>query len=411
MHSQKRNIALVLIFLCLFAAYVGFSAYLFPGQIILIGDKTPIELPRLFALKGENSVSGKEYLALEPGENSLTLNFLGIIPIKKTQIYLLEPTYVRLGGHSVGVILESEGLKIAGFYPVVQPSGIETWPAREGGLQVNDVITHADGIKVQGIEDLERLLDRSELTLTVKRKGQTFETKVYPADSITGDGRQRAIGIYLADPVMGVGTLTFATADGMKFAALGHLIGNADIETSGRIQNARIVGILKGERGAPGEKLGLFDRSDTKPMGLIEKNTSLGIYGTLTEPLDGPLVEIAFYDEIQIGPAEIVTVVEDNRLDTFSATIDQIFARREPTNRSFVIRITDPRLLQTTGGIVQGMSGSPVLQNGKLIGAITHVFVNDPTRGYGALAEWMALEAGAFDIEQALESSSLPFLI
>lgn len=151
---------------------------------------------------------------------------------------------------------------------------------------------------------------------------------MYPADSITGDGRQRAIGIYLADPVMGVGTLTFATADGMKFAALGHLIGNADIETSGRIQNARIVGILKGERGAPGEKLGLFDRSDTKPMGLIEKNTSLGIYGTLTEPLDGPLVEIAFYDEIQIGPAEIVTVVEDNRLDTFSATIDQIFARR-----------------------------------------------------------------------------------
>ncbi|MDD2430389.1 MAG: SpoIVB peptidase [Firmicutes bacterium] len=401
MHSQKKKISIILVFLFLFVAYVGFSAYLFPGQIILMGEKNPIKLPRFFVLSGENIHWEAEHLTLEPGENSLTLNFLGIIPIKKTQIYLLEPTYLRLGGHSVGVVLESDGLKIAGFFPVKLASGNEVWPARDAGLQVNDVIQYADGIKIKDATTLQRLAaEKGEITLTVIRNGWAFETKIYPAESRENGQRERALGIYLAEPVMGVGTLTFATADGRKFAALGHVIGNGETETTGIIQSARIVGILKGERGAPGEKLGLFDSGGGTPLGVIEKNTNLGIYGNLTTPLDSPLVELALYDEIQTGPAEIVTVLEDNKLETFSGNIDQIFARREPTNRSFVIRITDPRLLQETGGIVQGMSGSPILQNGKLIGAITHVFVNDPTRGYGALAEWMALEAGAFRIEE-----------
>jgi len=149
----------------------------------------------------------------------------------------------------------------------------------------------------------------------------------------------------------------------------------------------------------------LFERLGQE-WGYIERNTPLGIYGEMTEPLESELIELAFYEEISTGPATILTVLEDDNIEPFDAYIEQVFARREPTNRSFVIRVTDNRLLQKAGGIIQGMSGSPVIQNGKLIGAVTHVFVNDPQRGYGALAEWMALEAGAFNYIKKQASGS-----
>jgi len=369
---------------------------MFPGQIILLGNDQPIKMPGLFALCGDDLYWGRKTLPLKPGENSFTLKFLGIWQLKKTQVYLLERCYLRLGGHSVGVVLESDGLKIAGFYPVITISGKEIWPGKDAGLAVGDLLLKANGIKLTDADILQKIaLEASSIKLTVSRGKRIFETVIIPYQSKNGLTKERLLGIFLSEPVMGIGTLTFATEDGYAFAALGHLIGEGENDNRGIIKKARIVGIRKGERGAPGEKLGLFDHSG-ETLGVITKNSLLGIYGKLSEPLDSSIVELAFYEEVKIGPAQIITVLSGENRETFEAFIEQIFSRREPTNRSFVIRITDSRLLDEAGGIVQGMSGSPILQNGKLVGAVTHVFVNDPQRGYGALAEWMALEAGAF---------------
>lgn len=393
---KKSKIKIVFMLFFMLLIYASVSTYLFPGQIILMGEQNPIKAPRLFALCGDKLYWGQNPLPLKPGENSFTLNFLGIWPVKKTQVYLLERCYLRLGGHSVGVILEGEGLKVAGFYPVLTGTGNEVWPGKEGGLEVGDILLESNGEKLINSEVLQKLaLEQTILRLKVRRGKRIFETSVIPRENIASGNEEKLLGIYLADPVMGVGTLTFATEDGFGFAALGHIIGDGEFEKKGVIKRARIVGLRKGERGTPGEKLGLFERNGL-PLGSIVKNTPLGIYGELTEELESPLMEMAFYEEIKLGAAKVLTVLEGETVEVFDAYIEQIFARREPTNRSFVIRITDARLLKEAGGIVQGMSGSPIIQNGKFVGAITHVFVNDPERGYGVLAEWMALEAGAF---------------
>lgn len=403
---KKRNLIIALTLLLLLFIYIGFSVYMFPGQIILLVKDQPIKMPGLFALCGDDLYWGVKTLPLKPGENNFSLKFLGIWQLKKTQVYLLERCYLKLGGHSVGVILESEGLKVAGFYPVITFTGKEIWPAKDAGLAVGDLLIKANGINLTDPDILQKITKEAPMiNLTVSRGKKIFETIIIPYPSKNGPTNEKMLGIFLSEPVMGIGTLTFATEDGYAFAALGHLIGEGENDNQGSIKKAHIVGIRKGERGTPGEKLGLFDRSG-ETLGIITKNSSLGIYGKLSEPLDSPLVELAFYEEIKVGPAQIVTVLSGENREVFEAFIEQIFARREPTNRSFIIRITDSRLLAEAGGIVQGMSGSPVLQNGKLIGAVTHVFVNDPQRGYGALAEWMALEAGAFKSlqQQALGS-------
>ena len=402
--QKKKYIIAATLFVLV--VYIGVAAYIFPTQIILMGEENPIKLPRLFALKSEALHWGQSPLPLKPGENDFTLNFLGVWPLKKTQVFLLERCYLRLGGHSVGVILESDGLKVAGFYPVITEQGVETWPGKDANLEMGAYLLEGNGEKLTNSEILQRLtLDSPLIRLKVRRGKRIFETTVVPRRSKTELGIDKFLGIFLAEPVMGVGTLTFTTEDGRGFAALGHVIGDGENDSKGLLKKARIVGIKKGERGTPGEKLGLFERLGQE-WGYIKRNTPLGIYGEMNEPLESELIELAFYEEITTGPATILTVLEDDIIEPFDAYIEQVFARREPTNRSFVIRVTDNRLIQKAGGIIQGMSGSPVIQNGKLIGAVTHVFVNDPQRGYGALAEWMALEAGAFNYIKKQASGS-----
>lgn len=207
------------------------------------------------------------------------------------------------------------------------------------------------------------------------------------------------LGIWVKDDIQGIGTLTYLTEE-MRFGALGHGITDTDTGelleiSSGSLYDTNILEIVKGERGTPGEISGMITYSDRHIRGSIGKNTFAGIFGTADRKLRSELgteyVEVGFKQEIQRGPALIQSFVS-GELETYQIQIQEIRLNEDDVNKGMVFQVTDPRLLQMTGGVIQGMSGSPILQNGRLVGAVTHVFVNDPARGYGIFAESMIAE-------------------
>lgn len=196
------------------------------------------------------------------------------------------------------------------------------------------------------------------------------------------------LGAWIRDSMAGIGTVTFYDPATGAFGALGHGINDADTALlmpleSGSILPATVAGVEKGRSGAPGQLQGVFDTAST--LGLLRANTSGGVFGTLTEPrwADGAAVQVAERDEVKPGPAEILCNISGDRVDKFQVEIAKVYAEREGDCRDYLLKVTDQRLLDATGGIVQGMSGSPILQNGKIVGAVTHVMVDDPTSGYG----------------------------
>jgi stage IV sporulation protein B len=201
-----------------------------------------------------------------------------------------------------------------------------------------------------------------------------------------------------------VGTLTFFDPVTKKYGALGHVITNSETSEwldlkDGKIVGAAVEGIQKGQRGKIGEKIGLF-QGDRTMSGNIEKNTQYGIFGVLQTILPNKLypnpVPVAVGGQIKEGPAQMLTVLDSENIEAFNVEIQTVFPQPRPDGKSFIIRVVDQKVLNRTGGIIQGMSGSPIVQDGKLVGAVTHVFINDPTRGYGISAELMMDEAGLF---------------
>lgn len=227
--------------------------------------------------------------------------------------------------------------------------------------------------------------------------------RVYPARVRDESGQVHLrLGVYLEDTAAGVGTLSFYHPASGRYAALGHMVtdsrtGEQAIINNGRIVPALIAGIRRGSKGQPGEKIGLFQER-APSLGIITKNSSIGIFGELTNLVasNQPTLPVAMAHEVELGPAYIRTVIDGDKVEQFDVKIVKVNKQTKPGIKGMVIEITDPRLLEITGGIVQGMSGSPIIQNQKLVGVITHVFVNDPTRGYGVFAEWMVHEAGLF---------------
>lgn len=214
------------------------------------------------------------------------------------------------------------------------------------------------------------------------------------------------LGLYVEDPAAGVGTLTFYDRTSGTFAALGHRITELGGQRrvwleGGKIVAARISGIEQGQRGSPGEKIGTFSGPDDI-IGTIASNTRFGLFGKLETDLpEGEEVPVALAHQVHTGPARILTVVQGSTVQEFSVEIVRVYRQLRPHDKGLVIKVTDPQLLSLTGGIVQGMSGSPIIQDGRLVGAVTHVFVNDPTRGYGVLAEWMLEEMNAVSAARA----------
>lgn len=324
------------------------------------------------------------------------VKLFGLIPVKEVQINLDNDRKVLVGGQSIGVKLYTEGILVVGFSDIETDNGKKQSPAILSGIQLGDMIIEINNIKVKTIKDLANSVINSQgnsINLKVKRKDKIVSIDVKP---VVNKNKQYKLGIWVRDSTSGIGTLTFVDPKLKKFAALGHPINDIDtgelmIIREGNIYKSQIIDIDKGERGKPGELKGAF--SEENVLGNLKKNTICGIFGNIKNLndfgfKDKTLYPVAYQNEIKEGEAKILVEV-DEQVKEYKIVIEKVNKQSSPNAKSMVIRITDKALLDKTGGIVQGMSGSPIIQDGKLIGAVTHVFINRPDMGYAIFAEWM----------------------
>ncbi len=291
-----------------------------------------------------------------------------------------------IGGMTAGFTLSAGGTEIIGLNEVVAEDGTYR-PATDAGLRVGDCICAVDGICVKSISDLNAAMERSggkTVTLVVKRAGETAEVKLTPVKE-KKSGKFK-IGVLIRDTLAGIGTVTYINKDTRKFGALGHAVcdeNHNSLEIAGaKVYLCSVVGVNKGSRGKAGELRGMFMGQQ---LAKAEKVCESGLYGTFDKNYDYSrleTVQTAPVSEVTIGKAIIYSTVDGVYPQKYEIAIAKVDANNKD-NKNFVIKVTDEKLISETGGIVQGMSGSPIVQNGKLIGAVTHVFLNDPTRGYG----------------------------
>lgn len=294
------------------------------------------------------------------------------------------PSQVVAVGRAVGIDVKCSGLLIVGF--------ADESPAKESGLHRGDLICKVDGQEVTQAGELRELLqDKSQVTLTAMRSNreQSFLVPLGEAEGL------KMIGANVRTEMAGIGTITYYDPATAVFGALGHGITDGVTQElfpvgDGFICKASIVSTDKGKCGTPGMLQGAFDSG--KLLGTVTKNTPSGIFGSLFEAPEGETFPVAAREEVTTGSAEVLCNVEGDTVERFDVEVQRIYPMDDGTGRNMMIKVTDPRLLELTGGIVQGMSGSPILQNGKIIGAVTHVLVSDPEVGYGIFIENM-LEA------------------
>ncbi len=300
-------------------------------------------------------------------------------------------------GKAVGIKLFSDGVLVVGLSPVESQEG-ERYPGRDCGLKTGDVITHINGSEVDTIEQVQSLVAQVEgdpLTIQAVRGHKQLQLTTAAVENSQGVYQ---LGVWLRDSMAGIGTMTFYDPSSGVFGALGHGINDVDTAMlmpleSGSIMPASVSEVKRGADGDPGELHGQFDL--TRDLGTLYANTDLGIFGQMPQDsmeITGEPVPVAARDQVAVGPAAILSNIRGDQVEEFDIEITHLHPQGDGT-RSLMIRVTDPDLLEATGGIVQGMSGSPILQNGQLVGAVTHVLVNDPTRGYGILAESMLRQA------------------
>lgn len=332
---------------------------------------------------------------LEQLDTKISMRLLELIPSQETNAERYPVKMLYPGGQAVGILLRTDGILVVGQSPI-SVEGKTVDPAEDAGIQAGDVITQVNGATVTHDDQLALLVNqlgeqKQEIILQIQRQNKEMLKKITPI--FCKDTNTYRIGLLIRDNAGGVGTLTFADPETLEYGALGHMISNNENQSKinilkGKLVSADIQGIKKGLNGYPGEKIGRF--VSNRSLGTIEKNTSAGIFGVLQNEkiLNGNGYEEALPtaapDEIEIGPAQILTAIDGTKVESFTVQVEKVM----PSNRDgkgLVLKVTDPVLLEKTGGIVQGMSGSPIIQNGKIIGAVTHVFINDPTKGYGIL--------------------------
>ncbi|MBI2873541.1 MAG: SpoIVB peptidase [Firmicutes bacterium] len=336
---------------------------------------------------------------------------LGALPIRRLSVQVLPRLYVIPGGQAVGITVRSNGIIVVGHAALQSSSGEEVFPAREAGLRVGDVILKVGESTADSPMQIKEEVEKSgrgnrPVILEIQREGEIRSLAVQPIlDPRFGEYR---IGLYIRDRTAGVGTLTFYEPATRFYGALGHMVTDNDTRKpvdiqEGQLVRASIQGIESGRRGQPGEKRGIFFEGQNI-LGNILRNTEVGIFGELAPDAVSRFTEgnpelfpVAAAGEVKEGPAEILTVLSGSRVERFSVRIEKVIKQKKVQGKGLVIQIDDPRLLDQTGGIVQGMSGSPIIQDGKLIGAVTHVLVNEPRRGFGVHIDWMILESGLLE--------------
>lgn len=333
------------------------------------------------------------------GSYQLPCTLLGKIHFKDIKVTPTEADSILVSGSSVGIYMETSGVLVIDTGEILSSDGQIQDPAKNL-LKPGDYIVALNQQKISCKQDLIddlKDLDGSAVTVSIRRENSLVPVSLTPVQDSSGKYK---LGIWVRDDTQGIGTLTFVTEDG-KFGALGH--GISDVDTGnllsikgGKLYCAQILGVQKGAKGTPGELSGLIRYRNDNVIGTINSNSENGIYGNFTgnfgsdsqQSITLRKMKIGYKQELQVGPASILCNVGDG-VKEYDAKITRIDMNHEDSNKSFVIQVTDPELIDTTGGIVQGMSGSPVLQNGKVVGAITHVFVQDAASGYGIFIENM----------------------
>lgn len=335
------------------------------------------------------TASGTDYQA--------RIDLFGVIPVDTVQVEVVDPLDVAVCGMPFGIKMFTQGVLVVGIGNVDTRSGAKS-PAEEAGLRVGDSILAVDGEQVETTSQMASIIESSggaPLRMTVSRQQVEFEAVLTPVASVTE--KCLKAGMWIRDSSAGIGTLTFYDMTTGVFAGLGHPVNDVDTGqtvpiSSGEIVPATVFGVTKGEVGSPGELLGSFCDGS---WGILTTNEETGLYGLLAEqPSAYATLPIAYKQEVTEGAAQLITTIHGDRPLAYEIEIEQVDYREDNPTRNMVIRVTDDALLEATGGVLCGMSGSPIVQNGKLVGAVTHVFVGDPAGGYAIFAENMLKTAG-----------------
>lgn len=328
----------------------------------------------------------------------MSVKLFNIFTIKKVNVRLLVDTDVYVGGETVGFNLFSEGVICVGSNAVLTKEGMKE-PIKSSKLLDGDAIIKIENIEIENIQDIDRIINLptfagKDLSLTIKRGANEIETNITPVFDLLS--KKYKLGLWVRNNASGVGTLTYIKQSDFRFGAVGHPITDENLGenfsvNSGNIYKCRLLGIKKGERNNPGEIRSSINLSDDA-IGLADTNCKYGVYGNIlnksiidanrTATLGGRL-------NVKLGDAQIYCNLDNQGVKAYDIKILRANKQTSADDKSMIIKVTDPELLEKTGGIIQGMSGSPIVQNGKVIGAVTHVFINDPTRGYGVYIDWM----------------------
>jgi stage IV sporulation protein B len=327
------------------------------------------------------------------GSYNAKLYFLGMIPLKTVRVSTVDTTYLIPGGMTFGVKMFTTGVIVVGMGDIYTVGGA-VCPAKSAGLELGDILVRIDGKTVTSNEDMAAIVQASEgraMQVVYMREGTHRTTQMIAASAKDGTGYKA--GMWVRDSSAGIGTVTYINPETDMMAGLGH--GVTDSETgvvlpvgSGELVPVTVNGIVKGQVGSPGELKGAF--GSRVPLAVLDYNCEAGVFGSVmysfykNEPL-----QVAFKQQVKAGPAYILCSIDGEGPRYYEAEIESVNLSDASPTKNIVIRITDSELIAATGGIVQGMSGSPIVQNGKIVGAVTHVFVNDPTKGYGIFIENM----------------------
>ena len=398
MEIMKKAIRIIdgIFALCLIIIYsfIVFGNIVLPDKIEAYSTKK-IEYKSVYSVEN-NSLYQVDYQnssKVSPVENDIKL--LGIIPVKTTSIIQSKPKKVSVSGESFGIKLYTDGVIIVGIRDVETDKG-KCNPAKEAGLEKGDIIIEINGKKVYSADSVTDILNDNngkDYKITVKRNGNYKEFLLKPAYS-SSQGCYK-VGLWVRDSTAGVGTITYYDKSNHTVSALGHPITDVDTNETmpildGEAVRATVTKIYKSKAGEAGSLCCEFTNDI---IGTLKKNCQSGIYGKYTCTLKNTYeYEVASPNEIVRGPVQILCTIDSGKAKFYNAQISRISYRENKKGKNMVVKITDERLLEKTGGIVQGMSGSPIIQNGKLVGALTHVIVDSPEKGYAIFAQDMVDE-------------------
>lgn len=397
-----KKIVLIIILLFIYI-YVCYYSLLPSNYIIMQGENLKINV--LWGANLTQRNSNKESIQTisninktkinKTGKIDLSLNLFNIFKIKDIDVNVIPKTTVVPIGKAIGMKLYTDGVLVVGMSEIEGKR-----PYEKSGIKEGDRIIEINQNQIDTTEELMQMVNKSNgknLSIKYMRNEETITTSIQP---VKNSENQYKLGLWVRDAAAGVGTLTFYEPSSEMFGTLGH--GILDIDTSnlikianGELVTTNILSITKGKKGEPGEIRGTIEAGHT--IGEISKNTSFGVFGKISNLTQANIsnsdaIEVCTREEIKTGKAQIICELENGKRKYYDIEIQKVFLNNNKNNKSMLIKVTDKELIEKTGGIIQGMSGAPIIQNGKFIGAVTHVLVNDPTMGYGVFADIMLKE-------------------